>query len=193
MVQTEQLHGLIRQVSDAGFISEGHFEFRSGKHALKLLDRDRLLSDTHLAARMGYAISRHFFLQRIDVVAAPSVWGAGLAQWVGYFLDPSRPVIYSQPQNGDAFAFADAARQSISGKRVLIIDNLVLSGKTVREFVDAISGNGGTPVGIGALADLSGMDFPVSSFGLLNDSLDLHDPVACPGCQRGEPVTQVGY
>jgi len=192
MVQKDQAHGLIRQVEEAGFLSEGHFEFRSGKHSLKLLDRDRLLSDTRLAARMGYAISRHFFLNRVDVVASPSVWGAGLAQWIGYFFDPSRPVIYSRPE-GDAFMFADAAKQAIDGKRVLVVDNLILSGKTVQDFVRAISSNGGTPIGIGALADISGIDFPIPSHGLLNDWLDIYDPATCPACERGEPVTTVGY
>lgn len=192
MVQTERMHGLIRQVDEAGFLSEGHYEFRSGKHALKLLDRDRLLSDTHLSARMGYAISRHFFLNRIDVVASPSVWGAGLAQWIGYFFDPSRPVIYSRPE-GEAFIFADAAKQAVDGKRVLVVDNLILSGKTVQDFVRAISANGGTPIGIGALADLSGIEFPIPSHGLLNEWLDIHDPASCPACERGEPVTKVGY
>jgi hypothetical protein len=100
MVQSERMHGLLREVDEAGFLSEGHFAFRSGKHALKLLDRDQLLVDTHLASKMGYAIAKHFFLSRIDIVAAPSVWGAGLAQWVGFFLDPRRPVIYPTPSNG---------------------------------------------------------------------------------------------
>ena len=175
MVQAEQLHGLIRKVDEAGFLSEGHFEFRSGKHALKLLDRDRLLSDTHLGRPHGLRHLTPLLPESHRGGASPSVWGAGLAQWVGYFFDPSRPVIYSRP-NGEAFDFADAAKEAVDGKRVLVIDNLILSGKTVQDFVRAISANGGTPIGIGALADLSGIEFPIPSFGLLNDSLELHYP-----------------
>jgi hypothetical protein len=80
MAHAERMHGLIREVYDAGLISEGNFEFRSGMRSRKLLDRDRVLSDTQLASRLGYAIAKHFFLNRIDVIATPSVWGAGLAQ-----------------------------------------------------------------------------------------------------------------
>ena len=104
-------------------------------HSTVLLDRDRLLSDTQLASRMGYAIAKHYFLNRADVVATPSVWGAGLAQWVGYFLDPRRPVIY--PTRG--LELPEASREQINGKRVLVIDNLVLSGKTMQEFVQAVA------------------------------------------------------
>lgn len=192
MVQTEKMHELIREVRAAGFLTEGHFKFRSGVHTRLLLDRDRLLSDTHLASRMGYAIAKHFFLNRADVVAAPSVWGAGLAQWVGFFLDPRRPVIYPAT-NGGEYSFSDAARQAIGGKRVLVIDNLILSGKTIQGFVRAIAQADGRPLGVGALADFSGMNFPIPVFGLLNGEIEIFTPEQCPACAAGEPLTEVGY
>ena len=192
MVQAERLNGLMREVDEAGFLSEGHFAFRSGRHALKLLDRDQLLCDTQLASKMGYAIARHFFLSRIDIVAAPSVWGAGLAQWVGFFLEPRRPVIYPIPVDG-SYTFPDSSKAMIDGRRVLVIDNLILSGKTAQELVQTITANGGTPIGIGALADLSGVDFPIAVHGLLNGYLEVHSPETCPACEAGVPVTEVGY
>ena len=192
MVQAERLSGLMREVDEAGFLSEGHFAFRSGRHALRLLDRDQLLCDTQIASKMGYAISRNFFLSRIDIVAAPSIWGAGLAQWVGFFLDPRRPVIYPIPNNGH-YTFPDSSKAMIDGKRVLVIDNLILSGKTAQELVQTITAHGGTPIGIGALADLSGVDFPIAVHGLLNPYLDIHAPATCPACEAGVPLTEVGY
>ena len=192
MVQQERLHGLIREVDEAGFLSRGHYEYRSGRHALRLLDRDRLLCDTQLASRMGYAIAKRFFLTRADVIATPSVWGAGLAQWVGFFMEPRRPVVYPTFQDG-SYSFPEAEKSLLDGKRVLVIDNLILSGKTAQDFVRAISNNGGTTIGIGALADFSGVDFPITSYGLLNEHLEIFDPKQCPACSRGEPVTQVGY
>ncbi len=192
MVQTERLRGLIREVDEAGLLTKGHFAFRSGKHAMRILDRDRLLSDTRLASRMGYGLAKHFFLTRCDVVAAPSVWGAGLAQWVGFFLDPNRPVVYSATQNGE-YIFSDNARSLIDGRRVLVIDNLVLTGKTTQDFVETIESAGGTPIGLGTLADFSGREFSVPAFGLLNPWLDVHDPEACPACEAGILVTEVGY
>lgn len=189
MVQTERMTGLINEVRNAGFLTEGHFKFRSGMHSLVLLDRDRLLSDTHLASRMGYAIAKHFFLSRCDVVAAPSVWGAGLAQWVGYFLDPRRPVIYP---TGD-LTLSDSARAQIYGKRVLIIDNLILSGNTMHGFVHTVARAEGMPIGVGTLADFSGREFPIPVFGLLNDSLGIFSPDDCPACAQGLPSVDVGY
>ena len=188
----ERMHGLIAQVRADGFITEGHFAFRSGMHSMNLLDRDRLLSDTHLSSRMGYAISRHFFLNRIEVIASPSVWGAGLAQWIGFYLEPRRPVVYATPGERD-YTFSDAAAEALAGKRVLVVDNLILTGRTTQDFVRLIARHDGTPIGLGSLADFSGIEFPIPTFGLLNSSLDIHRQEECPGCRAGSPLTELGY
>ena len=89
--------------------------------------------------------------------------------------------------------FPDSSKAMIDGKRVLVIDNLILSGKTAQELVQTITAHGGTPIAIGALADLSGVDFPIAVHGLLNEYLDIHSPETCPACKDGVPVTEVGY
>lgn len=188
---TDTLHDLVREIDEAGFLQAGHFGFRSGKHALRLLDRDRALSDTHLASRMGYGLAKEFFLSRADIVATPSIWGAGLAQWVGFFLEPRRPVVYAT--NGENGGFSEASASQIDGRRVLVVDNLILTGETIAAFLPRVERAGGTVIGIGALADLSSREFDARTFGLLNDALQVHDPADCPACRQGVPLTEVGY
>ncbi|MEZ4520447.1 MAG: hypothetical protein R3A46_02225 [Thermomicrobiales bacterium] len=163
MIQVDRTHALIKEIEEAGMIKDGRFAYRSGMQSLKLLDRDRLLSDTHLASRLGYSLAKQFFLTRVDVVAAPSIWGAGLAQWVAYFLQPRRPVIYAR-QNDDGYKFTPGP-EYLDGKRVLIIDNLILTGATIQNFLQAITAVGGTPMAVGALADLSGLEYPIEILG----------------------------
>src|SRR3954447_27003906 len=79
---------LLASLRDQGLLREGHFAFRSGRHSGGLLDRDLLLADPTIASHMGYMLAKRYFTEKIDTVAAPSIWGAGLAQWVGYFLEP---------------------------------------------------------------------------------------------------------
>lgn len=191
MVVAGRTRQLFEDIRAAGFISEGHFEFRSGIHALKLLDRDRLLSDPHLASRMGYALAKHFFLLRVDYVATPSIWGAGLAQWVGYFLEPRKPIVYSTVKDGEIIF--STGPEKLDGKRVLVIDNLILTGKTMTEFVRSLTSAEATPIAVGALADLSGVEFPIQTFGLLNEHLDVFDPKVNPEMGKDIEVTQVPY
>lgn len=191
MVVTSRTSQLFNDIREAGFISEGHFAFRSGMHALRLLDRDRLLSDPQLSSRMGYALAKHFFLLRIDYVATPSIWGAGLAQWVGYFLEPRKPIVYSTQKDGE-IVFSTGS-ETLDGKRVLVIDNLILTGNTMTEFVRSLTSAEATPIAVGALADLSGVEFPIQTFGLLNDHLDVFDPKQNPEFGQNVPVTEIPY
>ncbi|HLT21018.1 MAG TPA: hypothetical protein VKZ96_16290 [Thermomicrobiales bacterium] len=191
MVQVDRSHQLVREIEEAGMIREGRFAYRSGMQSLKLLDRDRLLSDTHIASRLGYALAKEFFLIRSDIVATPSIWGAGLAQWVAYFLEPRRPVVYAREENG-AYAFTPGP-EYLEGKRVLIIDNLILTGSTMTRFVQAVAAAGGVPIAVGTLADLSGLEYPIQVFGLLNDVVELFHPDNPPLRAQGLEVTEVGY
>ena len=191
MVVQGRTRQLFDDIREAGFITEGHYAFRSGMHALKLLDRDRVLSDTQLASRMGYALAKHFFLLRVDYVATPSIWGAGLAQWVGYFLEPRRPIVYSTVKDGEIIFSTGPER--LDGKRVLVIDNLILTGHTMTEFVRSLTAAEATPIAVGALADLSGVEFPIQTFGLLNEQLDVFHPEQNPELGKDIPVTEVGY
>ena len=191
MIQIDRNQSLIRDIEEAGMTTEGRFAYRSGMQSLKLLDRDRLLSDTYLASRLGYGLAKQFFLTRVDVVASPSIWGAGLAQWVAYFLEPRRPVIYARFSD-DGYQFTPGP-EYLDGKRVLIIDNLILTGGTIQTFVQEISTAGGTPIAVGALADLSGLDYPIEVHGLLNSVVELFDPSNPPVHAAGIPVTEVGY
>jgi orotate phosphoribosyltransferase len=179
------------EVMAAGIIADGHFAYRSGMCSLRLLDRDRLLADTHLASRLGYALARHFFLARLDVIVTPSIWGGGLAQWVGYFLEPRKMVIYATPE-GDAFHFSPGP-EYVENRRVLVVDNLIMTGKTITSLVRSVSAAGGIPIGIGTLANLSGISFPIDVVGLLNDELHVFDPKREPEVGAGIPVTEVGY
>jgi orotate phosphoribosyltransferase len=176
-------------------LREGHFEYRSGRHSQVLLDRDRLLADSQAASRMGYALAKAFFTRKIDTVATPSVWGAGLAQWVAYFLEPRAKVVYATPMPDGSRQIAENLLDLIDGKRVLLIDNLMLSGETMAAFDAQVTKLGGNVLGIGCLwvgGDMPDHDGEV--MGLLNDRYPSYDPDRCPLCQEGhEPLEVVPY
>ncbi len=166
-------------------LHEGHFAFRSGRHSAALLDRDRLLADPVAASRMGYALAKRFFTAHIDTVAAPSIWGAGLAQWVAYFLDPKAKIVYATPRESTA-TVADNLRDLIAGRRVLLVDNLIISGETMTQFAGLVEDLGAEIVGLGTLWNTSD---PVIAghdvFGLLNTRFEAVPAAGCPECASG--------
>lgn len=161
---------------------DGHFAFRSGRHSTALLDRDRLLADPSAASRMGYALAKQFFTAHIETVAAPSIWGAGLAQWVAYFLEPRAKVVYATPHNG-APTIAGNLHDLISGRRTLLVDNIVISGETIARFAEVLREHDSDVIGLGTLWNTSD---PVIAghevFGLLNAGIAAYTTDVCPRC-----------
>ena len=169
-------------------LREGHFRFRSGRHSTVLLDRDRLLADPLAASRMGYALAKRFFTDHVATVASPSIWGAGLAQWVAYFLDPKAKVVYAT-RHDDRLTIAENLSELIEGQRVLLVDNLVISGDTMTAFVGAIEAIGAEVIGLGTLwnsAEPAVDGRPI--FGLLNTRFEAYEPGACPVCAADGPT-----
>jgi orotate phosphoribosyltransferase len=184
---------ILQAIKTNGLLKEGHFAYRSGQHSACLIDRDQLLTEPEFASHLGYAIAKRFFTDHVDTVATPSIWGAGVAQWVAYFLEPRARIVHATPIDGQP-TVAPVLEELINGKRVLLCDNLVMTGNTMHSFVQTISDLGGRIVGLASIWT-SGADeiqgHPV--FGLLNSLYDSHRPMDCPLCAAGVPVESVPY
>lgn len=176
-------------------LHDGHFAYRSGRHSGALLDRDRLLADPQVASRMAYALAKQYFTAKVETVAAPSIWGAGLAQFIAYFLDPKAKVVYATPLPDGGKRVADNLLGLIQHKRVLLADNLIISGDTLTWFDREIEKHGGEVVGICTL--WNGTHEKIGGhtvFGLLNALYPSYEPEDCPICAAGAgKPTEVHY
>jgi orotate phosphoribosyltransferase len=185
---------VVDQLRQDRLLIEGHFAYPSGRHSRLYVDRDRLLADPAIASRMGYVLAKRFFTDHVHTVAAPSIWGAGLAQWVAYFLDPKAKVIYATPNDTGVTIAADL-KDLIRGQRVLLVDNLIITGDTISGFNSLVESLGGEVLGIGTIWNVGEVELaerPV--FGLLNTIDATFAPDDCPVCRDGStPVTEISY
>jgi orotate phosphoribosyltransferase len=184
---------IVKAIKANGLLKEGHYAYRSGHHSSCLIDRDQLLTEPEFASHLGYAIAKRFFTDHIDTVATPSIWGAGVAQWIAYFLEPKARIVHATPIDGEP-TVAPTLEGLVRGKRLLLCDNLIMTGATISKFVDVIDGLDGHIVGLATVwnshSDTIG-GHPV--FGLLNTLYDSHSPGNCELCARGVPVVEIPY
>jgi orotate phosphoribosyltransferase len=176
---------ILSDLKRQAILRDGHFAFSSGHHSSVLIDRDRLLTDPVGASHMGYAIAKHFFTAHVETVAVPSIWGAGLAQWVAYFLDPKANIVTATPIQGKP-TIASNVEYLIRERRVLLVDNVISTGETMRPFAALVERLGGEIIGIGTL--WSGIEKQIAGheiFGLLNTAYDSYPPDQCPLCAAG--------
>ncbi len=181
---------ILDYIRQDGLLRVGHFAYPSGRHSAIHLNHDRLLTDPEASSRMGYALAKGYFTSKIETVASPSIWGAGLAQWVAYFLEPRARVIHASPGVDGKQAIAASLHPLVAGRRVLLIDNVTLSGDTMREFRHTIEEIGGEVIGVGCLWAGSAPDAH-DLVGLLNSRYPSWATGDCPLCQAGDRDVEI--
>jgi len=192
-------------------ITDNHIVYTSGKHGTAYINKDALYPHTKETSRLCLAIAEQFdeFYKddmEVEIVIAPAVGGVILSQWTAYHLTKltGREVlgVYADKikVNGeDDFVIKRGYDKLISGKNVLITEDLLTTGGSVRKVVAAVRAIGGNVVGVGVIcnrgdvtpADLG--DVP-KLFALTKVKMDAWDEEACTLCLDGVPInTDVGH
>ena len=138
----------------AGALLEGHFILSSGLHSPVFLQKMFVFQDparTERLCRALAAMAREAF-GPIDVVASPAVGGIvpgyETARWLG------AKAIFVERENG---AFALRRGFAIEpGARVLMVEDIITTGLSSRECLEALARHPGRIVGAACLIDRSG-------------------------------------
>ncbi len=176
---------------ETGAIMEGHFLLTSGLHSPQYVEKFNVLQHPERTQKLCEALAEKFAGKNIETVVGPMTGGILLAHEVGKALGTR--AIFTERENGKmTFRRGFTLRP---GERVLIVEDIVTTGGSVREVVDAVKARGGAVVGIGMLVDRSGGR---ASFGeipheaLLRLDVTTYEPENCPLCRDGIPMTERG-
>jgi orotate phosphoribosyltransferase len=174
----------------AGAIKEGHFLLTSGLHSPVYWEKFRILQYPQHTEKLCRLIAQHFKDEKIDVVAGPTTGGIILAFETGRQLGVRG--IFAEKE-GEIRAFRrdfDIA----PGDHVLIVDDILTTGGSIRETMSAVGKFGGVIVGIGVLVDRSQekVDFSVPLFSCLRAPTITYSAKECPLCAAHIPLTKPG-
>jgi orotate phosphoribosyltransferase len=174
----------------AGAIEEGHFLLASGLHSPVYWEKFHILQYPHLTAKLCRLIAQHFKQQTIDVVAGPTTGGIILAFETARQLGTRG--IFAEKEGG-----VRAFRRDFEikpGERVLIVDDILTTGSSIRETINAVDRLGGIIIGIGVLVDRSekDLDFNVPLFSCLRAPTTVYSPQECPLCVAHIPLVKPG-
>lgn len=174
-----------------GAIMEGHFLLTSGLHSPMYVEKFQVLQHPNYTEQLCKALAEKFADQKIEVVVGPVTGGILLAHEVGKALGTR--AIFTERENGK-MTFRRGFRVE-KGERVLIVEDIVTTGGSVKEVIAAVKEQGGVPVGVGMLVDRSNgkADFgEVPYQALLHLTVTTYRPEECPLCQAGKPMTKRG-
>ena len=180
---------VLAAVRETGALLEGHFQLASGLHSDRYLEKFNLLQwpgHTEAACRPLAEAARPL---EPRTVVGPTTGGVILAYELARQLG-LRGVIAERNPDGPGRRIQRDFRLE-PGERVVIVDDVLTSGGSVRDTIEAVRLAGGEPLAVAVLVDRSAgrVTFDLPLFASMVLDLDTYEPAACPLCRDGVPLT----
>ena len=185
-----QADEVIERFRRTGALLEGHFVLTSGLHSPQYLQCALVLQHPSEAEALARALAAHFEGQGIETVAAPAIGGIVIGYEVARALGARS--LWTEREDGRM-----TLRRGFTvrpGEAVLVVEDVVMTGGTTRETVEALRAAGARVVAAASIIDRSGgrAEVGVPRFALATLDVPALAPAACPACQRGEPAVKPG-
>lgn len=178
---------------EAGALLHGHFKLSSGLHSPEYLQCAVALQNPPLAEKLGRELGSRWRATahtQASAVLSPALGGIIIGHEVGRAL-------------GVRACFTERVKGTTTlrrgfvlgpGQSVLVVEDVVTTGKSTLETVRAIQFAGGEPIGVASIANRSGKDtvgdLPLIS--LISLDIPTYPAEECPHCQAGEPIQKPG-
>ena len=196
--------------SVSAVLTDDHFVYTSGKHGSVYINKDAVYPHTQLTSTIGKMFAEKYKNQNIEALVAPAIGGTILSQWTAYHLSrlTKREVLSAYTEN-DIGQQASAAESNqvfrrgydklVSGKNVLVIEDLTTTGISVKKVVDAVKAIAGNVVAVCVMVNRDPkhvtsqtVGAPFSSLGILR--AEAYDESICPLCKKNIPInTKIGH
>jgi orotate phosphoribosyltransferase len=185
--------GIFDALRDSGALKGGHFVLSSGRHSDQYIEKFDLLRQPRATSAVCRHFADRFREEEIDVVVGPTTGGVILAFEVGRQLGIAAAYA-ERSSNGDAGREFRRGTTFPSGGRVLVIDDILTTGGSLRETLAALAQYPVEVAGVAVLVDRSGgaVGLGVPHIALATMEITTWDVADCPMCRRGEPVVKPG-
>lgn len=142
-------------------LTNWHFVYKSGKHGPHYINMDPVFPDTKLMLAICTALGEPFTHNRlnnpIDTVVGAATGAIPLATLTAASLGNWRwpyPAIAWADKVGDTFGFLRAGfREQLAGKQVLVVEDLLNTGDTVKKVVEQAQAWGAEIVGVSVVCN----------------------------------------
>ena len=169
---------------------EGHFLLSSGLHSNRYVQCALVLQYPNYAAFLAKELVKKFGKTKIDVVVSPAIGGIVFGQEVARVLRAR--TIFAEREEGKL-----TLRRGFDikkGEKVLVVEDVLTTGGSVREILKIVREKNGKLIGIGSIVDRSirQLNFNVPLKSILKLQIKTYDVQHCPFCKKGLPVVEPG-
>ena len=174
-------------LKEAGVLLEGHFKLTSGRHSNKYLQCAKIFRNTKYSEELCAALAEQYKNDGIQVVIGPAMGAVQMAYEV------SRPLHcenFFTERGEDAKMTLRRGFVVNPGEKVLVVEDVVTTGGSVREVIELVKAAGGIVIGVGSIVDRTGgkIDFGVPFKAVISVDVESWEPEDCPLCKEGAPA-----
>ena len=173
---------------DAKVIQDGHFKLNSGVHSDTYLEKFNLLQWPDLTELICKEIFENTKDLQPDLIVGPTTGGAIIAYEVARNFKV-RSIIAERGDNGRVIG-RDYTIEP--GEKVLVVDDILTSGQSIFETIDAVKNANGNVAGVAVIADRSmqPINFDVPAQSLIKITLQNYEENECPLCLNKVPLKE---
>jgi len=191
---------VIEILKNTGALLEGHFILSSGLHSSNYVQCAKVFEYPEYGEEIGRLIAKKVqeASVEVDIVVGPALGGVIVAYEVGKNLK-ARAIFTEREENVMKLRRGFEINE---GEKVLIVEDVVTTGKSTLEVVEVVESQGGQVVGFASIINRSGKENPFEEtndkfkgkpyFYLVKFDFPTYRPEDCPLCKSGIPAVKPG-
>ncbi len=158
---------VIKEFEDSGAILKGHFILSSGLHSDTYMQCARVFMEAKRGERLCVALAKKVkekIYERIDLIVSPAMGGVIIGYEMGRQFN--LPSIFCEREQGK-FTLRRGFKIE-KGQKILIVEDVVTTGKSSLETLECINNYGGIVIGEACLINRSGNNKPIGNLPLIS-------------------------
>lgn len=192
---------------ESNAVIDGHFVLKSGAHSSVYVNKDEIYTSPSTVSILGADLGQPYIDSGVETVVGPAIGGVVLAHCTAKFISLDRRLdgkgvqkvraIFADKE-GDGFVIRRGYDVYVRAKRVLLVEDILTTGSSIRSTADAVRKTGGDVVGVAAICNRGGCT--AESLGvpklvsLVEMDLGTWSRDECPQCRNGVPInTSIGH
>ena len=167
-------------LEETGALLRGHFRLSSGLHSPNYVQCAKLLGHPRNARAIGEDLAEKVRGMNAQKIVAPALGGVIIGYTVAQAL--GIPSIFTERKDG--MMSLRRGFQIHKGERVVIVEDVVTTGKSTKETADVVKQIGGVVAGFASILNRSGKANPFGApyESLMSLALETYEEAICPLC-----------
>lgn len=181
---------IVEMLKEAEVLLEGHFLLTSGRHSDKYMQCAKIFQNAKYSVPLCAELVEKYKNEDIDVVIGPAIGAIQMSYEVGKQLGVKN--IFAERENGEMTLRRGFTIEK--GQKVLVVEDVVTTGGSVREVIALVEACGGIVAGVGSIVDRTGgkIDFGVPYKSAFSMDITSYEADECPICKSGAPLVKPG-